>query len=230
MAAIAAKPPEGLRRGHVPQEDGAVPADGGERGVVGRDADVEDFVAVGGVGLDELRWARRVERGCGGGRGGAGRVVEPDGAIRGAGEDVGGGRGGVGEGVDGAWMWIVVSHVSQSLGNVARRCSRLGGALRESRRSRGPWACLIRLGDHLLLLCDAVQCSAVPRRELFGYCGGKGSFARKNFCTHHLSLAAELMAWKGRPWSHLACEKGWAADQIVLSLLLLTSHRGIVRS
>jgi len=59
-----------LRGRDVPEEDGAVAADAGERRVVGGDAEVEDFVAVRAVGLDELGWRRRGEGvGCGSGRG-----------------------------------------------------------------------------------------------------------------------------------------------------------------
>jgi hypothetical protein len=37
---------------HIPEEDGAVAAYAGECCVVGRDGDVEDFVAVRRIGLD----------------------------------------------------------------------------------------------------------------------------------------------------------------------------------
>lgn len=47
------KAPEGLRRGDVPEEDGAVAACRCEAGVVGGDGQREDFVGVGLVGLDE---------------------------------------------------------------------------------------------------------------------------------------------------------------------------------
>jgi hypothetical protein len=63
---IASESPRGLRGGYVPEEDGAVAAHGRERGVVGGDGDVEDFVAVCGVGLDQLRGFWGSEGGGGG--------------------------------------------------------------------------------------------------------------------------------------------------------------------
>ena len=58
----------------------AVTADGCEAGVVVSDGDVEDLVAVRGVGLDEARF------GLGGM--GFGRVVKVDGAVGGTGENL----------------------------------------------------------------------------------------------------------------------------------------------
>lgn len=85
MALGAAEAARRLRRRHVPEEDGAVAADAGERRVVAGDAQVEDFVAVRGVGLDELGW-RRGREGVGCWRGGGpGWVVEADGTVGGAG-------------------------------------------------------------------------------------------------------------------------------------------------
>jgi len=43
---------EGSGGRDVPEEDGAVAAGGGEAGVVMGDGEGEDFIAVGGVGLD----------------------------------------------------------------------------------------------------------------------------------------------------------------------------------
>jgi len=74
---MPAPPPQRARRGDVPEENGLVPADGAEARVVGADGEVEDFVAVGRVGLDEAGFWD-----CGGGFGG---VVEVDGAVGGAG-------------------------------------------------------------------------------------------------------------------------------------------------
>ena len=78
MSLIASKPPKSFGTSNVPEEDGAVSTHGRECCVVGRDADVEDFVAVGGVGLDELGGLRRLERVGGGGRRGARGVVQAD--------------------------------------------------------------------------------------------------------------------------------------------------------
>ena len=77
---------------HVPEEDTAVAADGGEGLIVGGAGDVEDWVAVRGVALDGLGRS-------GGGGLCAGEVDLPVGA---AGEDVGAAEGGEGNGVDGA--------------------------------------------------------------------------------------------------------------------------------
>ena len=74
MSAPAA---ERARRGDVPEEDLLVAADGGEAGVVARDGEGEDAVAVGGVGLDQAGfWGVWV---------GFEGVVEVDGAVGGAG-------------------------------------------------------------------------------------------------------------------------------------------------
>ena len=81
---MSAKASQCPRAGNVPQEDLAVPADGREASVVVGDGEVEDFVAVRGVGLDQA--------GFGLGGEGFGGVVEVDGAGGGAGEDLGGKR------------------------------------------------------------------------------------------------------------------------------------------
>ena len=94
---MARPPPQRAARGHVPQEDLPVAADAGEAGVVGRDGEVEHFVAVRGVGLDEAGGRGGGESAGGGGSTGGGEgggrgfegVVEPDGAVGGAGEDLG---------------------------------------------------------------------------------------------------------------------------------------------
>jgi hypothetical protein len=85
MALIPAKTTKGLSGRDVPEEDTAVAADGGEGCVVGGDGEVEDGIAVRGVGLDELGsfWGR--EGVCGWWGWGAGGVVEADGAVGGAG-------------------------------------------------------------------------------------------------------------------------------------------------
>ncbi|KAL8782894.1 MAG: hypothetical protein Q9213_005006 [Squamulea squamosa] len=70
-------PPQRPRRRHIPQENLLVPSHAGESRVILRDGDVEDFVAVGGICLDQTR-----VRGGGGGFGG---VVETDGAVGGTG-------------------------------------------------------------------------------------------------------------------------------------------------
>lgn len=46
------EPSQRLGRGDIPEEDGLVSADGDEFGVVARDGEVEDFVAVSRVCLD----------------------------------------------------------------------------------------------------------------------------------------------------------------------------------
>ena len=92
---------DGLRRLDVPEEDGLVAA-GGDEAVVGLvHVEGEDFVAVRIVLVDEAGGV------CGGGgrdrgRLGFGRVVEADGAVGSASEDVRVRAGGVGDGVDGA--------------------------------------------------------------------------------------------------------------------------------
>lgn len=48
----AREAPDGGGGRDVPEEGGAVAACGDEAGVVGGDGEGEDFVAVGGVGLD----------------------------------------------------------------------------------------------------------------------------------------------------------------------------------
>lgn len=72
--------PQCSRSGNIPQKNLPVPADGGEARVIVGNGDVEDFVAVRGVALDEAGFGR--------GRVRLGRVVEVDGAVRGAGEDL----------------------------------------------------------------------------------------------------------------------------------------------
>lgn len=69
--------------GYVPEEDGTVAAGGDEALVVGCDSEAEDFVAVGGVGLDEPALGDGgLFFGFEGGDGGAGEgVVETDGAV-----------------------------------------------------------------------------------------------------------------------------------------------------
>ncbi|TPX09634.1 uncharacterized protein E0L32_009107 [Thyridium curvatum] len=103
----------------VPEEDEAVAARRGEARVVAGHVDGEHLVAVGGVGLDEAAlWHGSRRRRCAAefvtdvvvaavvccgvySRGGLG-VVEPDGAVGGAGEDVGPRRGRVCDCVDGS--------------------------------------------------------------------------------------------------------------------------------
>ncbi len=46
-------PPQRPRSSHIPQKDLLIPSDGREARVVVCDCYIEDFVAVGGVGLDE---------------------------------------------------------------------------------------------------------------------------------------------------------------------------------
>lgn len=70
---------------HIPQKNLLVSAHAGKARVVFCDGEVEDFVAVGAVGLDQA--------GFWGGGGGFQRVVEVDGAVGGAGEDLGEGGG-----------------------------------------------------------------------------------------------------------------------------------------
>ena len=71
----------------IPYKNTLVPAHGREFGVVFADGEVEDFVAVRAVGLDEA---------------GGGGVEEPDAAVLAAGQDVLACAGGEGHGVDGA--------------------------------------------------------------------------------------------------------------------------------
>lgn len=64
-AAVPAEPPDGRRAGDVPHEDRLVAADAGEARVIVRDGDVEHFVAVRLVLLDQrvaAAAARRVEQ------------------------------------------------------------------------------------------------------------------------------------------------------------------------
>lgn len=68
------------RRRHIPQEDLLVASDAGEARVIVRHRQVEDLVAVGRVGLHEPRF------GDGGGR--LERVVQVDGSVGGAGQDL----------------------------------------------------------------------------------------------------------------------------------------------
>ena len=44
---------QGPRRSHIPQKDLLVPANAGKAGVIIRDCEIEDFVAMCRVGLDE---------------------------------------------------------------------------------------------------------------------------------------------------------------------------------
>lgn len=85
MALVSAKATQCLGCCDVPEEDGAVTAHGRECCVGRGDGDVEDGVAVRGVGLDELAWAGRSEGVGIGGGGGTRGVVETDGAVGGAG-------------------------------------------------------------------------------------------------------------------------------------------------
>lgn len=85
MAVVTAKPPQRLGRSHIPKEDRAVPTYRRESRVILCDADIEDFVAMRGVCLDELCELWRFEEVCGCGGRGAGRVVQPDGTVRGPG-------------------------------------------------------------------------------------------------------------------------------------------------
>ncbi len=77
MPAESAQSP---RSGNIPEEDLPVPAYRSEARVVVGDGDVKDFVAVRRVGLDEAGFEL--------GGVGFGGVVEVDGAIGGAGEDL----------------------------------------------------------------------------------------------------------------------------------------------
>jgi len=99
---IAPKSADGLGFGDVPVKHAAIAADAGKGGIVLGDGDVENLVAVGRIGLDELGGAGRIEGVAAGWSGGPRGVVEADRAVRGAREDVGRGRGGVGECVDGS--------------------------------------------------------------------------------------------------------------------------------
>ena len=85
MSMIPPKSPYCFCGRDVPEEHATVPANGRESCIVGRDADVEDFVAVRGVGLDELCGFRGLEWVGGGGGRRAGGVVQSDGTVRGAG-------------------------------------------------------------------------------------------------------------------------------------------------
>lgn len=97
---MVAEAADGLGRRHVPEEDGAVAARGGEAGVVRGDGEREDLVGVGLVGLDEAAFREGVGRvfglllllllfgdvGVGRVDGGGGLgVVQPDGAVGAAG-------------------------------------------------------------------------------------------------------------------------------------------------
>jgi hypothetical protein len=81
---ITPKSPYSLRLRDVPVEHAAVAAYAGKCGIVLRNGDVKDFVAVGGVGLDELGCAGRIEGVAAGWGGGARGVVEADGTVGGA--------------------------------------------------------------------------------------------------------------------------------------------------
>lgn len=82
---VTIEPPNRGRGRDIPQENRLVPAAGDEARVIGGDGEIEDFVAVGVVGLNELR--------------GVG-VVEADDTVLGACEEVLAGSGGEGKGVD----------------------------------------------------------------------------------------------------------------------------------
>lgn len=77
-------PPQRLALGDIPQKYLLVPTHGREPRVVVSHSDVEDFVAVRGVGLDQPGFRSVGVRFRG--------VVEVDGAVGRAGEDVGGGE------------------------------------------------------------------------------------------------------------------------------------------
>lgn len=74
-------PPQCPRSSHVPQKDLLVTAHARETGIIVGDGQVENLVTVGRIALDEARLGDR--------RIGLGRVIEVDGAIRGAGEKLG---------------------------------------------------------------------------------------------------------------------------------------------
>lgn len=79
---MSSKPSERLALGNVPQEDLPISADRGKAGVVGRNGDVEDFVAVSGVSLeDTCSMMRRI-------RGGFQRIEEANCTVCGASEDL----------------------------------------------------------------------------------------------------------------------------------------------
>lgn len=84
MTLVPSIPPYGLRFRDIPVKNTAVAAYAGEGGVVLGDGNIQDFVAVCGIGLDELGCAGRLERvaawRCGWARG----VVEADGTVGGA--------------------------------------------------------------------------------------------------------------------------------------------------
>ena len=79
-AEVPAPPLQRSSRNYVPEKDLLVATDAGEPGIVVANGEIEDFVAVSGVGLDEA--------GFGSGAGGFGGVVEVDGAVTGACKDL----------------------------------------------------------------------------------------------------------------------------------------------
>ena len=81
---MAGEPPQRASAGDVPEEDLAIAADGCKPGIVIGDGDVEDFIAVRRIGLDEA--------GLGLVRLGFGGIIEMDGTVGGAGEDLGWGK------------------------------------------------------------------------------------------------------------------------------------------
>lgn len=80
------KPPQRRPRRDIPEENRLIPPAGDESGIVVRDGEVEDFVPVRAVRLDQV---------------GGGGVEEADLAVLGAREEVLACAGGEGEGVDG---------------------------------------------------------------------------------------------------------------------------------
>lgn len=77
---MPAPPLQRPRRGHIPQEDLLVTSDAGKARIIVRHRQVEDLVAVGRVGLHEARF--------GNGGGGLERVVQMDGSVGGASQDL----------------------------------------------------------------------------------------------------------------------------------------------
>jgi len=78
---IPAKSSYGLRFCDIPVKDVAVTAHAGKGGIVLGDGDIQDFVAMRGIGLDKLGCTGRLEgvgaRWCGGAR----RIIEADGTV-----------------------------------------------------------------------------------------------------------------------------------------------------
>jgi len=107
----------GFGGGYIPEKDGTVAANRSERGVVSRNADIEHLIAMSRICLNELSgfWRREGIRNL---RGRAGRIVEADGPVRGAGQDIRRRRGGVREGVNRTYVCCK---------SVDARMSRYGG-------------------------------------------------------------------------------------------------------